>query len=1053
MKKILDSIVEYFYEHQYITILGLILILVGGLWAHHTLETEAYPEFSDPTVRVITLYPGKGAEEVERTVTIPLEKEMNAIPGETWMRSISIMGLSVISVVFEDGTDQLRNRQQVLERIAQADIPSSVQPGLDPDSGGIGEIYRYTLESKVWSPMSRRTIQDWQLERAFKQIPGVIDVNSWGGPTKNFQVNIDAKKLVSYQIPLAQVFQAIQNSNTTAGGNYIENNGRAYVVRGLALLRGVNDIEDVVVGTDPNNNGIPVRIRDIATVDVGAGLRLGQWGEAYRERTDHGTTVVNDDDALEGIVLMKRGLNASTVVAELKKRLPQIQASLPEGMHLVKLYDRQELVDQTMNTVGHNVLEGISLVVVVLVVFLFDLVSGLIAAVAIPVALSLALLLLKACHISANLLSLGAIDYGIIVDGAVVMVEYVFLKLSMMPATASIAERKQMVLKCAQQVTIPILFSIIIIATDFANVLSLKGVAGKLFRPMAATMGFHLVGAAVSALLIIPTLLGIFLVRRKLSHTESPIVRFAQTIYKPILSFSLRNTWLMMVGAVASMVIAGILAMQVGAEFLPILDEGNIWLRVTVLPTSVSLEEATKIARRMREILISYPEVIKATSQVGCPDDGTDPNNFSNDEMFLVLKPASEWRPQFHGNRTELVRAMNKDLSVIPNVLLYFSQYIQDNVDEAVAGAKGTVAIKIFGPDIDVLQKLGDQITDIVSSVPGFCDVSDNLQTGQPQYRVEIDRAECSRYGVNASDIQSLVETAVGGQVATKLIDDEKRFPVRVRFSEQYRNSKQALVDNILIDPPGPITAIPIATMCKIVYGSGAAFITRERNQRVMYVRINLRGRDLGSAVHEAEDKISKQVQFPDGYRHEWAGQYEFLQQATQNLFVIVPTTLLLVYILLFAAFGSNKQAFLIMCTVPLSAIGGIAALLLAKIYFSISAAVGFIAVSGVAVQNGVIMISNINQLRVEEGLSVAQAAYKGALSRLRPVLMTATVAMLGLFPAAISTGIGAQSQRPFAIVIIGGIFSATVLTLFVLPALYTIIERRSSRGPSDASA
>lgn len=1040
LKNFLNAIVEYFYEHQYLTILMLVVILIGGVWAHETLETEAYPEFTDPTVRIITLYPGKGAEEVERTLTIPLEKEMNAIPGETWMRSISIMGLSVISVVFEDGTDQLRNRQQVLERIAQADIPPNAQPGLDPDSGGIGEIYRYTLESKYWSPMSRRTIQDWQLERAFKQIPGVIDVNSWGGPTKNFQVNIDAKKLVSYGIPLTQVFQAIQNSNTTAGGNYIENNGRAYVVRGLALLRGIEDIERVVVGTDPNNNGIPVRIKDIARVDIGPGLRLGQFG------------LNDDDDALEGIVLMKRGLNASKVVAELKKHLPEIQAALPEGMKLVKLYDRQELVDKTLDTVFHNVLEGISLVVVVLVIFLFDFVSAFIAAVAIPVALSLALILLKTFHISANLLSLGAIDYGIIVDGAVVMVEYVFLNLSGLPAGAPLAAKKQIVLQCAKQVTVPILFSILIIATDFSNVLSLGGVAGKLFRPMAFTMGFHLVGAAVSALLIIPTLLGIFLVRRRLSHRESPIIRLAQYVYKPILGFSLKNTWLVMAGAVGSFVIAGVLATHVGSEFLPVLDEGNVWLRVTALPTSISLEEAVKIAHRLRQICMTYPEVRRVTSQVGCPDDGTDPNNFSNTEMFLDLKPSQEWRPQFHGNRTELVNALNKDLSVVPNVLLYFSQYIQDNVDEAVAGAKGTVAIKIYGPDIDVLQKLGDRISDIVASVPGFVDVADGLQTGQPQYRVVIDRDECSRYGVNASDIQNLVETAVGGQVATKLIDDEKRFPVRVRFSQEFRNSKQALIDNILIDPPGPMTAVPIATMCSIQYGSGAAFITRERNRRVMYVRINLRGRDLGSAVREAEARIKKEVKIPDGYNYVWAGQYQFLQEATQNLLYIVPTTLLLVYLLLLAAFGSHRQAFLIMCAVPLSAIGGIAALLLMKTYFSISAAVGFIAVSGVAVQNGVILISNINQLRSDEGLSIAQAAYEGALSRMRPVLMTATVAMLGLCPAAVSTGIGAQSQRPFAIVIIGGLFSATVLTLIVLPALYTMIEKRSNRGPQNAT-
>jgi heavy metal efflux system protein len=1039
LTNILNAAIEYFYRRKFVSILTILIILAGGVWAHYTLETEAYPEFTNPTVRVITLAPGKGAEEVERTITIPLEKELNAIPGESWMRSISILGLSVISVVFDDDTVQLQNRQQVLERIAQADLPDGTQPGLDPDSGGIGEIYRYTLESKYFTPMSRRAIEDWQLERAFKQIPGVIDVSSFGGPTKNFQVNIDARKLVSFGIPLTQVFTAIQNSNATAGGNYIENNGRAYVVRGLALLKGVDDIEDVVVGTDPNNNGIPVRIKDIGQVDIGPGLRLGQFGKN------------DDDDALEGIVLMKRGENASKIMERLYEKLPEIRASVPDGIKLEKLYDRQELVQHTLDTVFHNVGEGITLVVTVLVIFLFDLTAGLIASIAIPLSLCLALILLKSFHISANLLSLGAIDYGIIVDGAVVMVEYSFAKLCSLPGDATLEEKKELVLTCAKQVAAPILFSIAIIAVDFSGLGNLSGVAGKLFRPMVFTMGFHLIGALVSALLVIPTLIGIILVRRKLSHKESPIIAVAQFIYKPVLGWSLRNKVPVIIGVVASLGLAAYLAPNVGSEFLPALDEGNIWLRVTVLPTSVSLEESVRTAHRLRQICSKYPELRNVTSQTGCPDDGTDPNLFSNIEMFLDLKPASEWRPQFHGNRAELVASLNKDLSVIPNVLLYFSQYIQDNVDEAVAGAKGTLAIKIYGPDVEVLQKLGDQMADIVSRVPGLVDVANNQQMGQPQYQVVINRAESSRYGVNAGDIQSLVETAVGGKVATRLIDGERRFPVRVRFSQEFRNSEKAL-DNILIDPPGPISSVPLTTMASIKYGYGPAFITRERNQRVMYIRINVRGRDLGSAVQEAEAQIKKQVKIPTGYRYIWAGQYQFLQDANERLLVIVPATLLLVYLLLLAAFGSHGQALLVMCSVPLSALGGISALLLTHTHFSVSAAVGFIAVSGVAVQNGVILISSINQLRSDEGLSATEAAYQGALSRMRPVLMTATVAMCGLLPAAVSTGIGAQSQKPFAIAIIGGLFSATALTLIVLPALYAMLSK-SNRGPQNAKA
>lgn len=953
------------------------------------------------------------------------------------MRSISILGLSVISVVFEDGSQQLQNRQQVLERIAQADLPDYANPSLDPDSGGIGEIYRYTLESKYYSPMSRRVIQDWQLEKAFKQIPGVIDVVSFGGPTKTFQVQIDAKKLVSYNIPLAQVFQALQNSNATTGGNYIENNGRAYVVRGLGLLTNVQDIERVVVSN--TQDGIPVKVKDIAHVDIGPGIRLGQFGKN------------DDDDALEGIVLMRRGVNASKVMERLYKQLPQIKDILPDGVKLEKLYDRQELVQHTLETVFHNVFEGVVLVVAILILFLFDFTSDLIASAAIPLSLCFAFILLNMCHVSANLLSLGAIDFGIIVDGAVVMVENAFARLSQLTNGTPANEKNELVLKCAQQMGTPILFAVIIIMATFLPIFTLEGVAGKLFRPLVFTMNFNMLGALFSALFIIPALIGIFLVRRKLSHKVSPVIAFVHSIYTPLLSWSLKNVKLVLVGAVACLALTAILAANVGSEFLPALDEGNIWIRVTVLPTSVSLEESVKIAKRLRQLISTFSEIRNVTSQTGCPDDGTDPNLFSNIEMFLDLKPASEWRPQFHENKGELIKALNKELSVIPNVLLYFSQYIQDNVDEAVAGAKGALAIKIFGPDVAVLQKLGDQISDIVSGVPGLVDVVNNQQMGQPEYQIQIKRDNAARYGVNVSDVQSLVDTAVGGKVATRLIDGEKRFPVLVRFAKEFRNTEHAL-DNILIDPPGPITAVPLSEMASIKYGYGPAFITRERNSRVMYVRINLRGRDLGSAVHEAQEKIDKQVKLPEGYRLLWAGQYEFLQDANQRLIIIVPATMLLIYLILLAAFGSHKNAFLIMCGVPLAGLGGVSALLLTGTYFSVSAAVGFIAVSGVAVQNGVILISHINHLRINEKLSVFNAAYQGALDRMRPVLMTATVAMLGLLPAATSNGIGAQSQKPFAIVIIGGLLSATALTLVVLPALYTMINQ-NDKGLNDAKA
>jgi cobalt-zinc-cadmium resistance protein CzcA len=1033
VNKLLNAAIALFYQKGWLSWLLLLAIIAGGFYAKNTLETEAYPEFTPPTVRIITLAPGKGSEEVERLITIPLEKEMNAIPKEVWMRSISILGLSVISVVFQDDSSQLQNRQQVLERISQADIPDYAQPSLDPDSGGVGEIYRYTVESRFYSPMSRKAIEDWQLERAFKQIPGVIDVVSFGGPTKNYQVNVDARKLIDYGITMDQIFQAISNSNNTTGGNYIENNGRAFVVRGLGLLTGIDDINRVVVST--TQNGVPVRIKDVATVDIGPGVRLGQFGHNQ------------DDDAIMGIVLMRRGENPSTVVNRLYQKLPEIRALLPEGVQLVKLYDRQELVDHTLHTVSHNVLEGIFLVVVVLIIFLFDFTSGLIASVAIPLSLCLALFLLSVFHIPANLLSLGAIDFGIIVDGAVVMVENAFARLGELSKDASVEMKREVILRCAQQVGSPILFSTTIIIVSFLPIFTFDGVAGKLFRPLVFTMNFNLFGAIISALFIIPTLIGVFLLRRKISHRESPVIRVAHFIYRPVLGWCLDHTKIVLLGAVATLALTVFLGGQVGSEFLPPLDEGNIWLRATIYPPSVSLEQAVKIAKRIRELLSVFPEIKTITTQTGSPDDGTDPNLFSNVETFLDLKPQDEWRPEFHQNKAELIKALNKEVSVIPNVVYYFSQYIQDNVDESVAGAKGALAVKIFGPDILVLQQLGDQIADIATKVPGLVDVADNQQLGQPQYQIAIDRDQASRYGVNVSDVQSLVETAIGGKVATKLLEGEKRFPVRVRFSQEYRNTEKAL-DNILIDPPGPVGPVPLSQMASIKPAFGASFITRERNSRVMYVRMNVRGRDLGSAVRAVQKEMAAKVKIPEGYTVQWAGQYEFQQQANQHLMVIVPFTMAVIYLILLAAFASHRNAALIMCGVPLAALGGITALLLTGTYFSISAGVGFIALSGVAVQNGVILISHINHLRVEDELPVKEAAFRGAIDRMRPVLMTATVAMLGLLPAATSNGVGAQSQKPFAIVIIGGLISATLLTLVILPTLYTMLQNRPKDNP-----
>ena len=752
------------------------------------------------------------------------------------------------------------------------------------------------------------------------------------------------------------------------------------------------------------------------------------------------------------------------------------------------LYDRNQLVHETLDTIGHNVIEGVVLVVTVLIIFLFDFTSGLVTATVIPLALLFAFICLKALHTPANLLSLGAIDFGIIVDGSVVMVENAFSQLAEKGHDRDQNGRKELVLKAAKQVGRPILFATVIIIICFLPIFAFPGVAGKLFRPLAITMTSALLGAALVSLTIIPALVSLFMTRRPLIERESPIITFAHRLYQPALSWSLKHPLPVLGGALAAMILGVILFFNTGSEFLPALDEGNIWLRVTVAPTSVSLEEAKGIAHRVRSIMMQYPEVKNVTSQIGSPDDGTDPNLLSDIEFLVDLIPADKWRSSFHHSKDDLVAAMGKDLTVLPNITPAFSQYIQDNVDEAISGAKGGLSLKIFGPDIQVLQPLGDQSADVIRHVSGMEDVDAEHMLGQPQYQVVVDRDAAARYGINVADIQTLVTTAVGGQAATQLIEGERRFDVVVRLSKPYRDSQSAL-ENLLIDPPGPIGPIPVSQVAHVEPTSGAAIIFRESNEHRLAVKANVRGRDLGSAVMEAQQKIAQQIKLPEGYRLEWAGQYEFQRESNQRLLIVVPLTLFIIFCVLMLQFSAVRQCLMILVAVPLAAIGGTVGLFVTHTFFSVSAGVGFIALFGVAVQNGIILVSYINQLRrqshqpstaamavnrkekemheeemhkektheeemyreemyeeemyEEENQTITVAVYEGALTRMRPVLMTATVAILGLLPAATSNGVGSQSQKPFAIVIISGLISATFLTLLVLPTLYNLVEQR----------
>jgi heavy metal efflux system protein len=1016
--RLLDHFIALALGKRVVVLVLALMTAVAGTVAWRFLPLEAYPELSDPLVRVITLYPGKGTEEVERAVTIPLEKELNGIPNLMALRSISLYGLAIVTMTFKDGTPTTLARQQVLERISGADLPDDAKPELDADVGAsVREIYRYTLQSPYYTPMGLRAIQEWELEKAFRQVPGVIDVISQGGPTKTYQVNVDPERLRAHNLTLQKVYDALTNANATSGGGFIQKNNQAFIVRELGLLVSQTDISGVVVAT---NAGTPVFVRDVATVTMGPRVRRGQVG------------LDSNDDVIEGIIWMRNGENPSQVLANLNEKLPEILGRLPTGVKLVPLYDRSGLVNNTLHTVGENVAIGIALVVAVLWLFLFDGRSALITACVIPLSVLIAFSVLSYLDVPANLLSLGAIDFGILVDGAVVMTENIVRRLSKEDLEPS--ERYQVLVRSAQEVGKPILFGIGVIIVTFLPIFTFSGVEGKLFRPLALTMVAALIGSALIAVTVIPVLCSFFLVKSPPKEQESPVVSIARHLYTPSLHWSLSNPLPVIGGAISAFAIAAVLFFQLGSEFLPHLDEGNIWLRTTIKPGSVTLEHSVEVARKVRFTLLKYPEVIQMLSQSGGPDDGTDPMRFADQEYFVDLKPAHDWRPQFHGDKNALIAAMRRDLEQIPGVDYYFSQYIQMMLDEALSGVQGSLVAKIAGPDLGTLEGLGAQVGKIMRRTPGIVDVIVDPLLGQPQLAITIDRAQAARYGLNVSDLRDLVETAVAGKTATEVIEGERRFDLTVRLAPTYRNSEAALAQ-VLIDTPSG-AKIPLSQVATLREINGATQVWREKGARLSTIRANVRGRDLATAVAEAQKRVEAEVKFPPGYRILWSGEFQRQQEAISQLIVILPATILIILAILYAAFGSFRAACVVFAVVPMAAIGGVLGLYLTGTYFSISAGVGFIALFGVAVQNGILLISSVSVLQCQ-GLTLVDAVYKGALTRMRPVLMTATVATLGLLPAALSNEIGAQTQKPFAIVIIGGLLSATALTLLVLPTLY----------------
>lgn len=1025
MDKLLKNITKYFIINKYLSISIAIIVLALGLYCLQNLDTEAYPDFTDPAVQVITKMPGKSAEDVERLVTIPIEKELNGIPHELKLYSTSIFGLSTIKIVFEDLKDIKSPliRQQVLERIYGTDLPTGIKPLLGPDSTPIGEIYRYTLESDYYSPMTLKTTEEWQLEKLFKQVPGIIDICSFGGPIKTYRIILNQEKIRFYNLDVREIYDAISAANSTGGGNYVSVNNQAFIVRGVGLYTDLQSIEETVISS---TNGIPVRVKDVAQIDIGPAIRLGQFGKNY------------DDDVAEGSVLMRKGENPSKTMKTLKHHLPKIQAALPKGVHIVPFYERDLLIKNTMHTIGHNVAMGLFFVIIILFAFTLDLRVTLIASLVIPLALCFAFCMFKIFSIPANLLSMGAVDFGILIDGAIILMENIFRCLSEYNGVLTPKKKDALIYKATREVGSVILFSTIIILCSFLPILTFSGVAGKLFHPLAYTMGFALIGAVLSSLLLLTGLASLFMQNGKIIEKENKVLNKVTKLYEKTLVKVFKHPKQTLILTLSLFLLSIFTFINMGSEFLPNLDEGNIWLRVTVLPRSTTISHSVSLARDIRKKILTYPEVKSVVSQIGSSDDGTEPNLLSNIEFCIDLKLAKKWRWKWHRNKEKLIEDMSKNINEIPGITTYFTQYIQDNVEEAISGAKGQVVLKIYGNDLYELQKIQDKGLALLEKVNGIVDLTSDQIIGQPQYQIQIDREQAGRYGLRSDDIQKVIEIAIGGKTATQVIEGEKRFDVFLRLEPEDRNNFEK-IQNIIVKTPSGIS-VPLANVTNIVSKTGATLITRSENSRVAIIKFNIRGRDLGSSVKEARALLNKKLALPEGYSLKWMGQSESQRKANTKLAVVLPVTILIIAGILYIQYKNIKHVFIAMSPILVTLIGCIFALFLTHTYFSISAGVGFIAAIGVSIQNGVIILTSLihNSKVTRNGIS---GLLKGARQKLRPVLIASSVAILGLLPASVSNGIGAQSQKPFAIAIIGGLFVGTLFTIFLIPLLFKILK------------
>jgi cobalt-zinc-cadmium resistance protein CzcA len=1038
----IERIVDFALDNRILVLAVALLLLIWGAISFHLLPVEAYPDVANNYVEIITQWPGISAEQIEQQVTIPLETTMNGIPHVMHLRSFSLFGLSDIKLIFDDDEENAWNRERVLERLTQVTLPAGVVPQMGTDWSPVGQIYFFTLQSTNpnLDPMELKSIEDWVVEKNLKAVPDIVDVASFGGPTREYQVRVDPSKLVSYGLSLAQVEQQLANSNTNAGGSFIEAGLQQINVRMVGLIGDVRDIEQTVLVT---KNGTPVRIKDIAVVAQGPKIRLGQFARAIHKEDGK---IVDNDDVVSGIALLRKGANADEALAGLHAKVKEMnERILPSGVRIVPFIDRSDLTHFTTHTVLHNLTEGIILVVVVLFLFLGNVRGAIIVALTIPFALLFSATCLKLKGIPANLLSLGALDFGMVVDGAVVMVENIVRHLGHGNGGRIDRTPMEKIRDAAHEVQRPVFYAIGIIITAYLPIFTLQRVEGRLFKPMAWTVAFALLGALIFSMTIAPVLASVFF-KKGVTEWQNPVMNFLRAHYRTSVRWAVEHRKITITLGACVPVLSFLILYSgvVGSEFLPHLDEGALWVRGT-LASSTGPTEGIRLANQARVVLCSFPEVPQCTSQVGRPDDGTDTTGFFNTEYFVDLKPKEQWRPIFHEDKEELIAAMDRELEKIPGVLWNFSQPIADNMEEAVSGVKGELATKVYGEELKVLEEKADQITTVMRQVNGIQDLGVFRVLGQPNLEVHVDRNQAARYQLNVSDVQDAVQTAIGGNALTQVLQGEKRYDLVLRYLPSYRNTKEAIENIRLLSPSGE--RVSLAQLCKIEERDGASEIYREENQRYIAIKYSVRGRDLGSAVEEAIKRVNEKVQLPRGYHIDWEGEYESQKRAEARLMIIVPLTVLLIFLILYSMFRSFKWALLVIANVAIAPIGGILALLVTGTHFSVSSGVGFLALFGVSVQTGVIMLEYINHLR-SAGSSVEDAAVQGAVLRLRPILMTMLVATLGLLPAAMSRGIGSDSQRPFAIVIVGGLLGALLISIYLLPTLYVTFARDTDRLP-----